>query len=51
MCIRDRPVGLPVEIVPLSRPFGLYAGNTFRGKVLVLSLIHMCSPVSLRDTV
>ena len=31
----DQPVGLPVEIVPLSRPFGLYAGNTFRGKVLV----------------
>ena len=31
----DQPVGLPVEIVPLSRPFGLYAGNAFRGKVLV----------------
>ena len=31
----DQPVGLPVEIVPLSRPFGLYAGNVFRGKVLV----------------
>ncbi len=31
----DRPVGLPVEIVPLVRPFGNYAGNTFVGQVLV----------------
>ncbi len=31
----DRPVGLKTEIVPLTRPFGLYAGNVFRGQVLL----------------
>ncbi|MDQ7031162.1 MAG: DUF4198 domain-containing protein [Desulfonauticus sp.] len=31
----DKPIGLTTEIIPLTRPFGLYAGNTFRGKVLV----------------
>lgn len=30
-----KPVGLPTEIVPLTRPFGNYAGNVFQGKVLV----------------
>ncbi len=30
----SKPLGLEVEIVPLTRPFGLYAGNVFRGKVL-----------------
>lgn len=30
----DKPVGLPMEIVPLSRPYGLYAGNQFSGQVL-----------------
>lgn len=30
----DRPVGLPVEIVPLTRPYGLWTGNVFRGLVL-----------------
>lgn len=30
----EKPAGLPVEIVPLSRPFGNYAGNVFTGKVL-----------------
>lgn len=29
----DREVGLKAEIVPLIRPFGLYAGNTFQGIV------------------
>jgi cobalt/nickel transport protein len=33
----DKPIaakaGLPVEIVPLSRPYGLYQGNTFTGRV------------------
>lgn len=29
------PVGLKTEIVPLSRPFGLYAGNVFQGRVLL----------------
>ena len=31
----DNPVGLKTEIVPLSRPFGLYAGNVFQGIVMV----------------
>jgi cobalt/nickel transport protein len=31
----DAPVGLPAEIVPLSRPFANYAGNVFSGQVLV----------------
>lgn len=31
----DRPVGLKTEIVPLTRPFGLYAGNVFQGIVML----------------
>ena len=31
----DREVGLKTEIVPLSKPFGLYAGNVFQGIVKV----------------
>ena len=31
----DEPVGLPAEIVPLTRPFGNYTGNVFTGKVLL----------------
>lgn len=31
----DTPAGLPTEIVPLLRPFGNYAGNTFTGKILL----------------
>ncbi len=31
----DEPVGLPTEIIPLLRPFGNYAGNSFTGQVLV----------------
>ena len=31
----DEPIGLKTEIVPLTRPFGLYAGNVFQGIVLV----------------
>ena len=31
----DQPVGLPTEIIPLLRPFGNYAGNSFIGQVLV----------------
>lgn len=30
----DQRVGLPVEIEPLVRPYGLWTGNTFRGIVL-----------------
>jgi len=31
----DEPVGLKTEIVPLSRPFGLYTGNVFQGVVML----------------
>ncbi len=31
----DAPVGLKTEIVSLTRPFGLYAGNVFQGVVLL----------------
>ena len=34
----DEPLGLPVEIAPLTRPFGNYAGNSFRGRVLINGL-------------
>ncbi len=30
----DEPIGLKYEIVPLVKPFGLYSGNLFQGKVL-----------------
>ncbi|MBW2095324.1 MAG: DUF4198 domain-containing protein [Deltaproteobacteria bacterium] len=31
----DEPVGLKTEIIPLTRPFGLYAGNVFQGVILL----------------
>jgi cobalt/nickel transport protein len=31
----DQEIGLKSEIVPLTRPFGLYAGNVFQGIVMV----------------
>jgi len=31
----NRPVGLEAEIVPITRPFGLYAGNIFKGRVYI----------------
>ncbi|BAV91975.1 DUF4198 domain-containing protein [Candidatus Desulfovibrio trichonymphae] len=31
----NEPLGLKTEIVPLTRPFGNYAGNIFRGQVLL----------------
>jgi cobalt/nickel transport protein len=31
----DEPVGLETEIVPLTRPYGLWTGNVFTGRVLV----------------
>lgn len=31
----DKEVGLKIEIVPLARPFGLYAGNVFQGVVML----------------
>ncbi len=30
----DKPVGLKYEIVPMVKPFALYSGNLFQGKVL-----------------
>lgn len=30
----DEPIGLKYEIVPLTKPFALYSGNLFQGKVL-----------------
>jgi cobalt/nickel transport protein len=30
----DEPLGLKYEIIPLTKPFGLYSGNLFQGKVL-----------------
>ena len=31
----DQPIGVKTEIVPLSKPYGLYAGNVFQGQVYV----------------
>jgi cobalt/nickel transport protein len=31
----NQPLGLKTEIVPLSRPFGNYAGNVFQGVVML----------------
>ncbi len=31
----DEEIGLKTEIVPVSKPFGLYAGNTFQGVVIL----------------
>ena len=31
----DEPIGLKTEIVPLSKTFGLYAGNVFQGVVML----------------
>jgi cobalt/nickel transport protein len=30
----DEPLGLKYEIIPMTKPFGLYAGNSFQGVVL-----------------
>jgi cobalt/nickel transport protein len=31
----DEPTGLKTEIIPLTRPFGNYAGNVFQGRVML----------------
>jgi len=31
----DEPVGLEIEIIPLTRPYGLWTGNLFTGQVLL----------------
>jgi len=30
----DREIGMPAEIVPLDKPYGVWAGSTFRGVVM-----------------
>lgn len=30
----DEPLGLKYEIIPMTKPFGLYSGNLFQGKVM-----------------
>jgi cobalt/nickel transport protein len=40
----DQPVGLETEIVPLTRPYGLWTGNLFTGQVLLKS-----QPVSFAE--
>jgi len=31
----DQPIGLETEIIPLTRPYGLWTGNIFSGRVLL----------------
>ncbi len=31
----DAKVNLPIEIIPLTRPYGIWTGNVFRGQVLL----------------
>jgi cobalt/nickel transport protein len=31
----DQPVGLATEIIPMTRPYGLWSGNLFSGRVLL----------------
>ncbi|WP_038058038.1 DUF4198 domain-containing protein [Thermodesulfobacterium hydrogeniphilum] len=31
----DKPIGLKAEIIPLVKPFALWEGNTFRGRVFI----------------
>ncbi|MCX7822876.1 MAG: DUF4198 domain-containing protein [Syntrophobacterales bacterium] len=31
----DRALNLPIEIIPLTRPYGLWTGNVFQGQVLI----------------
>ncbi len=39
-----REVGLPVEIVPLTRPYGIWVGNTFQGIVKAGENPYLCYP-------
>jgi cobalt/nickel transport protein len=43
----DAEVGLKTEIVPLTRPYGLYAGNVFQGIVLVNGEPAPCTEVEV----
>ena len=43
----DREVGLKTEIVPLTKPFGLYSGNIFQGIVKLDGKIVPFAPVEV----
>jgi cobalt/nickel transport protein len=43
----SEPAGLRAEIVPLTRPYGLWTGNLFRGKVLIDGLPAADLPVEI----
>ena len=43
----DRRVGLKTEIIPLTRPFGLYAGNVFQGIVMLDGKPVPCAQVEV----
>ncbi len=43
----DREIGLPAEIVPLSKPFAQYAGNIFQGIVKVNGKPVPCAEVEV----
>ena len=44
----DEPAGLKTEIVPLTRPFGNYAGNVFQGQVLLNGKDIWAEPKKIR---
>ena len=48
----DKPIGLKAEIIPLTRPYGLYQGNIFSAKVLYKGKIapHTQVEVELYNT-
>ncbi len=43
----DQPVGMKAEIMPLTRPYGLYAGNVFQGRVLLNGKPAAATPVEV----
>ncbi|MFZ1680719.1 MAG: DUF4198 domain-containing protein [Rhizobiaceae bacterium] len=43
----DDVVGLPVEIVPLTRPTGLWSGNLFQGRVMRAGVPVAAAPVEV----
>jgi cobalt/nickel transport protein len=43
----DEPVGLQTEIVPLTRPYGLWTGNVFQGQVLLNGKPAPCAEVEI----
>ncbi len=43
----DKPIGLKTEIVPLTRPYGIWKGNLFCGKVLLDGKLAPSVPVEV----